>query len=95
MGLFGGTKETKEEKKERKAQELLEKYGLGNLSHEYVDSVKNISTELAGTGMIEFGSQLSGMKSEDTLKVSYLRAIVEQNFIIIRELDEISKKLDK
>ena len=45
--------------------------------------------------MIEFGSQLSGMKSEDTLKVSYLRAIVEQNFIIIRELDEISKKLDK
>lgn len=95
MGLFGGNKETKEEKAERKAQELLDKFNLGSISHEYVDSVRKISTELAGTGMMEVGAQLSGMKTEDTLKTSYLRAIVEQNFIIIRELDEISKKLSK
>lgn len=95
MGLFGGNKETKEEKQERKAQELLDKFNLGNISHEYVDSVRKISEELAGTGMMEFGAQLSGMKTEDTLKVSYLRAIVEQNFIIIRQLDEISRILNK
>lgn len=95
MGLFGGNKETKEEKQERKAQELLDKFSLGSISHDYVDSVRKISEELAGTGMMEFGAQLSGMKADDQLKVQYLRAIVEQNFIIIRELDEISKKLSK
>jgi len=94
MGLFGG-KESKEDKQERKTQELLSKYGLSNLSVNYADAVKSISTELAGTGAIEVGSLLSGMKSEEILKTSYLNALVQQNWIIIRQLDEISKKLDK
>lgn len=95
MGLLGGNKETKEEKAARKAQAILDRYELGKLSHEYANAVKGISLELAGTGMMEFGSLLSGMKSEDTLKISYLNALIEQNWIIIRQLDEISKKLNK
>lgn len=98
MGLFGGKeakKETKEEKKERKAREILEKYELYNMSTTYANAVKNISLELAGTDMIKFGSQLNDMKNEDILKTSYLNALIEQNWIIIRQLNEISKKLDK
>ena len=94
MGLFSG-KETKEEKQERKALEAMAKYNLNNLSSAYGNAVKNISLELAGTNAIEFGSMLSGMKSEDVLKTSYLNALIQQNWIIIRQLDEISKKLDK
>lgn len=94
MGLFG-SKESKEEKQQKKSAELMAKYGLQNLSSEYQDAVKNISSELAGTGLIEFGATLSGMKSEDQLKVSYLNALIQQNWIIMRQLDEIANLLKK
>lgn len=94
MALFG-SKESKEEKQQRKSAELMAKYGLQNLSSEYQDAVKNISNELAGTGLIELGATLSGMKSEEQLKVSYLNALIQQNWIIMRQLDEIANLLKK
>jgi len=92
-----GSKESKEEKKARKEQELLQKYGLNDLSNSSdIESVRKIVAELAGTGMMEAGMTLSlGAKPEDSLPVYYQRAIVEQNFIIIRQLDRISKALDR
>ncbi|WP_102343745.1 hypothetical protein [Galactobacillus timonensis] len=91
--MFGKDKESKEDKQARKEQELMEKYGLGDVSPEYADAVKKIAAELAGTGMMETGMKLSmGAKPEDALPVYYLRAIMEQNFIIIRELDALLKK---
>lgn len=94
MGLFNNNSETKEEKQARKMQETLAKYELNNLSTEYANAVKNISLALAGNNLIEVGSTL-GMTPAENLTTSYLKAIVEQNFIIIRQLDEISKKLSK
>lgn len=95
MALFGG-KESKEDKAARKEQELLEKYGLENISRENVDSVKKIINELVGTGMMETGLKLSmSGKTEDVLPVYYQRAILEQNWIIIRQLDRITKLLEK
>lgn len=91
--MFGKQKETKEEKQARKEQELLEKYGLQELSDpQDVASVRKIAQELTGTGLMETGMALSMGSSADQVKVSYLRALVEQNFIIIRQLDRISKK---
>lgn len=90
MALFSG--ETKEEKKERKVQELLEKYGLQNLSDPRdKESVKAISEALLGNKLIEVGTVMQG-GGADAAKMSYLRAIVEQNWIIIRLLDELNKK---
>ncbi len=94
MGLFNTNNETKEEKQKRKMQETLNKYELNNLDSEYANAVKNISLALAGNNLIELGSTL-GMTSAENLTTSYLKAIVEQNFIMIRQLDEISKKLSK
>ena len=94
MGLFNTNNETKEEKQKRKMQETLNKYELNNLDSEYANAVKNISLALAGNNLIELGSTL-GMTSAGNLTTSYLKAIVEQNFIMIRQLDEISKKLSK
>lgn len=93
MALFGG-KESKEEKEARKVAELLSKYGLEDLSGKDLESVKTIASSLAGNNLITFGTTLSG-KAEDVAKLSYLSALVEQNWIIIRQLDRISKSLDK
>ena len=95
MGLFD--KESKEDKQIRKEQEMLSKYGLTTLTDpEDIASVKKIVSELVGTGMMETGMKLSmSAKAEDQLQVCYQRAIMEQNFIIIRQLDHIAKLLDR
>ena len=93
MALFGG-KDTKEDKAARKTQAMLEKYGLEYLDSKDVESVRNIGNALMGNGMIEFGTILSG-GGVDVAKMSYLRALVEQNWIIIRQLDRLNKKLEQ
>ncbi len=92
MALFGA-KESKEDKVARKTQAMLEKYGLEYLDPKDVESVRNIGYALMGNGMIEFGTVLNG-SGVDVAKMSYLRALVEQNWIIIRQLDRLNKKLD-
>lgn len=97
MGIFKSDEQKKlekEEKREKKLQEALNKYELNNLSMEYANAVKNISLALSGNSLIELGSTM-GMTPAENLTTSYLKAIVEQNFIMIRQLDEISKKLNK
>ena len=72
---------------------MMAKYGLENLSPEYRSKVKDINLELIGTGLMETGMKLSmNAKVEDQLQVQYLRTIMEQNWMIIRLLDEIKNK---
>ena len=93
MALF--SKENKEDKAARKAAELLERFGLEELQDERdLEAVKVIAMEMAGNGLIEFGTALSG-KVEDVAKISYLRAVLEQNWIIIRQLDRLNRNLTK
>jgi hypothetical protein len=93
MGLFGNG-ETKEQKLERKKQAILDKYGVGDLSDpQDVASVNLIANELVGNNMIELGTALSG-NGVDVAELSYLRAIVEQNFMIIRQLDRLNKNIE-
>lgn len=88
MALFGNN----EEKKAEKAQALLRKYGLENLSDQRdIQAVQNIANDLMGNKAIEFGTLLQG-NSSDAAKMSYLNAIMQQNFIIIRLLDKIANK---
>lgn len=79
-------------KKEEKAQALLNKYGLQDLTDPRdIQAVKNIALNLMGNKLIELGTALSG-SGADSAKLSYLNAIMEQNFIIIRQLDRLNKK---
>ena len=90
MALFSG--ESKEEKQERKVQAILDKYGLQELSDPRdIEAVRTIATALMGNKLIEVGTALSGT-GPDVAKMSYLRAIVEQNWIIIRQLDKLNSK---
>lgn len=94
MGLFD-VKETKEEKQAKKIQDLLNKYGLNELhDNQDIESIKLIASEMAGNNLIELGTTLSG-KAEDVAKMSYLRALIEQNWIIIRQLDRLINAVEK
>ncbi len=94
MGIFGG-KENKEEKKARKAEELLSRYGLEDIADEKdLRTVKAIALDLVGNNLITLGTTLTG-KAEDVAKLTYLDALVEQNWIVIRQLDRIAKLLEK
>jgi len=90
MGLLN--KESKEEKQERKTQELMQKYGLDKLDAEYANAVRNINNELIGTGLMETGLKLSMASAPEQLKISYLNSIMQQNWIIIRLLNDIKNK---
>lgn len=93
MALFGG-KETKVDKKEAKTQAILEKYGLEQLTGKNAEAVRAIAQNMTAGNWIELGTALSG-KSEDVAKLGYLRSIMEQNFIIIRQLDELINLMKK
>lgn len=90
MGVFS-KKETKEEKQKRKLQEILERYGLEDLQdpRDY-EQVQRIANNLAGNDLFLVGTALAN--SQDMGKITLLRALVEQNFIIIRQLDKITNK---
>lgn len=95
MGFFK-TDEEKQQIKEEKARKILEKYELENLSSEYTNAVKNINSELAGSGLIEFGNLLAPDTNTSLANhTQFLNAIVQQNWIIIRELNDISNQLQK
>lgn len=89
MALFDG--KSKEEKQEEKLQKVMAKYHIENVSPEYAPQVREIGLALMGNKAIEFGTLLQG-NSIDTVKMSYLDAIVKQNFIIIDLLDKIANK---
>lgn len=91
MALFGNNTD----KQEQKAQTLLQRYGMEELSDPRdLQAVRNIAANLAGNKLIEVGALLQG-NGADSAKMSYLNAIMEQNFIMIRQLDRIAKALEK
>lgn len=95
MALFKSAEE-KEERRINKEQALMDKYGVGSLSDPADrESVKRIANELLGSGWMETGLKLSFAKAEIQLPISLQRAMMEQNFIIIRQLDRIAKMLEK
>lgn len=92
MALFNNV--SKEEKDAQKLQEMMNRFGLDHLSQKDYESCKKIINDLLGLGLIKAGMALSFAKGEEQCKVGYLSAMVEQNWIIIRQLDEMNQRLD-
>lgn len=87
-----GFLEKNQDKQQEKLNALMKKYHLENVSSDIAPQIKEINYELLGTGLMEAGMKLSFAKAEEQVKISYLNAIMKQNFIIIRLLDEIANK---
>lgn len=92
MALFNDEK--RQQKEEQKAQEIMERFGLNNLSDADYKSCIKIVRDLTGLGLMKAGMALSFAKSEEQCKVGFLSAMVEQNWIMIRQLDEVNQRLD-
>jgi len=95
MGLFKSAEE-KQQIREEKTKKILEKYELSNISSEYYNAIRNINSELAGSGLSELGNLLShDTNTSLRIQTQFLNSIVQQNWIIIRQLDKIIRKIDK
>ncbi|WP_132995836.1 hypothetical protein [Sporanaerobacter acetigenes] len=85
----------KEDEQKERMDNVLEQYGLTELSEEDLEAVQRIMADLTGKNLMKAGMALSFAKTEEQAKVGYLSALVEQNWIIIRQLDRLNRKLDK
>ena len=65
------------------------------ISDETYNSVVEIIRGLAGTGLLEVGNLLNQSAEGNTkLTAIYTRVIMEQNFVLIRQLDRIGALLE-
>lgn len=93
MALFG-EKKTKEQKQAEEMQKFMAKYGLESIAAEDLAVIRRIANDLAGNGFFKMGLALSFTKAEEQAKVTYLSALVEQNWLIINQLSRLNQRLD-
>lgn len=69
------------------------------MSEESYEQVQRIAAEMSGNGLLKAGLALSFNNGVDQAKLSYLSALVEQNWILINQnqqiIDELKKLNDK
>lgn len=98
MGMFKSNEDkvrAAELKEEKELQKFIEQYGLETLTKSDLEILRKISNNLMGSGYLKAGMALSFAKAEEQAKVSYLSALVEQNWLIIKLLGDLNAKLDK
>lgn len=95
MGIFGGGKKTKEEKQMDKMNKFMERYQLEDLDDKDLVVLQRIATDLTGNQFFKAGMALSFAKAEEQAKVTYLSALTEQNWMIIRQLSRLNKNIEK
>lgn len=91
MAIFG---KSKEEKQEEKLQKFMERYQLEDLDDKDMKVLQRIATDLTGNSFFKVGMALSFAKAEEQAKVGYLSALVEQNWMIIRQLSRLNKGVE-
>ena len=92
MAFFN--RESKEDKEDRKLQEFMERYQLEDLDEKDLIVLQRIATDLSGNKWFKAGMAFSFAKAEDQATVGYLSALVEQNWMIIRQLSRLNKNLE-
>ncbi|CYY89728.1 hypothetical protein P7J56_03915 [Streptococcus suis] len=107
----GKEKLSKEEKRQQKYEEILTKQnektmkylrdrGIEKLDEASFRQVDNIATKLAGKDIETLAQSLiniggKGGKTEDIIQINYLQALVEQNWILVNQNQQIIDELRK
>lgn len=94
MDIFNN-EDTKQDKQQNKLEEYKKKFNLESLNEEDLETFKKISNRLLSGNLIELDSWFSRAPVVEQVKANYLITLVEQNWLIIKKLDEISNKLNK
>lgn len=89
--MLGG-KKTKEDKQFEK---FMERYQLEDLDEKDLVVLQRIANDLFGKGLIKTSMALTFAKIEEQAKVAYLSALVEQNWILMRQLSRLNKNIEK
>ena len=76
-------------------KKFMSKYQLDDISEKDLVVLKRIANDLAGNGFFKAGMALSMAKPHEQATVTYLSALVEQNWMLIRQISDLNSKLDK
>lgn len=84
-----------EQKQAELTQAYIAKYNLDGLDPRDIQTVRRIATELSGSGWFRVGMLLSSTSAADQLMTAGIRALVEQNWLIINQLTRLNKNLER
>lgn len=73
--------------------EFVERYGLEDLDEKDMQSVGRLAIDLAGQGWGKAAAFFRG-SNEDRMKIFYLSALCEQNWMILRQLTRLNRNLE-
>ena len=95
MALFK-TQEEKQQAQNNKIYQAMVRYGVDDLSDpKDMQAIQNIVNSLVGSSLMEVGSLMAGTEAiMNRVNAQYSKAIFEQNFIIIRQLERINRNLE-
>ena len=68
----------------------MQKFGLDRIDQNDLQAVQKIAYDLAGNKLILAGTILSMGNAKESAKLSYLSALVDQNWLIINQLSRIN-----
>ena len=99
MALFK-SKEEKEQIREQKDTEKLEGflkyYDLENLNNEDRNNLLNLAKASDGDASFQIGTMLSASETDYLSHMDHQNSvIIDQNFLIIKQLDRLNKNLEK
>ena len=92
--MFGG-KNNKQTKQEKQLEKFMQKYQLEDLDEKDLVVLQRIANDLVGNNLFKVGMALSFAKAEEQAKVTYLSTLVEQNWMIIRQLSRLNKNVEE
>ena len=73
----------------------MDRYQLEDLDEKDLIVLQRISSDLVGNSFFKAGMALSFAKAEEQAKVTYLSALTEQNWMIIRQLSRLNRNIEK
>ena len=85
-------KRLEEEEKQEKLKKLTDYFQLTDLNESDLIVLQRITNSMCGNKLMHLGELLS---FNCDAKTGYLNTIVEQNFMMIKQLSELNSKLDK
>jgi hypothetical protein len=94
MALFG-KRENAEEKQQKELEKFKARYGLEDLNPQDLAVIQRVAQDLLANNIFKAGLALSFAKAEEQAKVTYLSALVEQNWVIMNQLSRLNKNLEK
>lgn len=82
------------QKEDADTKKFLEKYNLNSIDKKDLDTLRRINAKLKGSEMSRAGAALS-LKGGEAASLSFQSVLVDQNWMIIKQLSDLNNKLDK